>query len=95
VKATGGDIFLGGIDFNPDSDTLSGIQTDCDTNEDGTTDLQGADGFYACINEATNTADLYLYGKIKDDSTVSTLALTTKVSARSVATPSPSPSPSP
>lgn len=88
IPANGDDVLVDGITA-PDATELARIQGLCDTG------LQGADGFYACINEATNTADLYLYGRIKDDPTLPIFPLSIKVSARAFPrSPSPSPSPS-
>lgn len=79
----------------PDSSELERIQGECDIDENGTTDLEGANGFYACIDEDTNSVELYLYGEIKEGyNHTSILPLSVKVSTRAASAASPSPSPS-
>lgn len=93
---SGDNVLVDGI-TKPSDTQLAGIQELCDTNGDKKTDLQGDNGFYACINETTNTVNLYLYGRLqrsgyvtgnqKDDPTLENLAVTTTVSARGTLTP--------
>ena len=84
-NVTGGDVLVDGI-IAPDNDELARIQQLC-VNDGG--NFQGTSGFYACINETTDTVGLYLYGRLqysagqlKNDPTLDNLALTTRVSAR-------------
>jgi type II secretory pathway pseudopilin PulG len=75
----------------PNSTELMRIQRLC-TNTTGAV-FRGTGGFYACINAATDTVDLYLYGRLEDiagslkDPTLENLAVTTRVFARGTTTP--------
>lgn len=83
VTVTGGDNELVDGIVAPSSDELTKIKKECATNGGV---FEGTNGFYACINETTNTVDLYLYGKLQEDPTLENLALTTRVSARGTPT---------